>query len=227
VRTYLDPTAPIAPDAILVDDPKGAMDLAVAVCESPRMSNLAHGLWGYHGTTSEGQELTIQALGIGGPSAFCVVSDLGRLGVRRAIRIGSCISLDRVFELGSVIVAAPIEASEGLGAALSASPAGEPDEELTRGLLRASGARATVPVRSVYVYPERPKAQGGEAAIDLSTAAVVAAGAAAAIACASALIVAESPGRGPLDKDALDEALRGLGKRAGAALGAAPQASGL
>ena len=30
MRTYLDPTAPIAPDALLVDDPKTAMDLAVA-----------------------------------------------------------------------------------------------------------------------------------------------------------------------------------------------------
>ena len=52
MRTYLDPTAPIAPDALLVDDPKTAMDLAVAITESPRMSNLAHGLWGYHGTTA-------------------------------------------------------------------------------------------------------------------------------------------------------------------------------
>ena len=94
MRTYLDPTAPIAPDALLADDPKVAMDLAVAICESPRMSNLAHGLWGYHGTTRDGTELTIQSLGIGGPSAAAVMADLARLGVSRAIRIGSCIALD-------------------------------------------------------------------------------------------------------------------------------------
>lgn len=226
MRTYLEPTAPIAPDAILVDDPKVAMDLAVAVCQSPRMSNLAHGLWGYHGTTSEGRELTVQALGIGGPSAFAVVSDLGRLGVKRAIRIGSCISLKPAFQPGSIVVAGPIEASEDLGAAHPSWPAGEPDDELTRGLLRVAGAEATVSLRSVYIYPERSEARGGEAAIDLSTAAFFGAGARAAIACAGALIIAESPGLKPLGKDALDTALNGLGQRVSADWDAVPQAFG-
>ena len=66
-------------------------------------------------------EVTIQALGIGGPSAAAVVSELAGLGVKRAIRIGSCIALDPALEPGAIVVGAEIEARDGVGMALSAS----------------------------------------------------------------------------------------------------------
>ena len=37
-----------------------------------------------------GRELTVQATGMGGPSAALVLADLAELGVRRAVRVGSC-----------------------------------------------------------------------------------------------------------------------------------------
>ena len=43
----LRPTAPIAPDAILVGDPGRALLLAQELLEQPKMSNHARGLWGY------------------------------------------------------------------------------------------------------------------------------------------------------------------------------------
>ena len=46
------------------------------------MSNHARGLWGYSGRTPAGAELTIQATGMGGPSAAVVLADLAELGVR-------------------------------------------------------------------------------------------------------------------------------------------------
>ena len=65
----LRPTAPIAADAVLVGDPGRALTLAQALLKEPKMSNHARGLWGYSGLTRAGHELSIQATGMGGPSA--------------------------------------------------------------------------------------------------------------------------------------------------------------
>ena len=119
MHPYLHPTAPIAPRAILTDDPKAAMELASALCDSPRMSNLAHGLWGYGGTTPGGLELTVQSLGIGGPSASAVVFELAGLGVRIAVRVGPCLAIDPSLELGAVVVPAEILPRDGVATALS------------------------------------------------------------------------------------------------------------
>ena len=88
----LRPTAPIAADAILVGDPGRALLLAQELLEQPKMSNHARGLWGYSGRTPAGGELTIQSTGIGGPSAALVLADLAELGVRRAVRVGTCVA---------------------------------------------------------------------------------------------------------------------------------------
>lgn len=225
MRTYLEPTAPIAPDAIVVDDPKLAMDLAVAVCDVPRMSNLAHGLWGYHGTTDQGVGLTVQSLGIGGPSAASVVSDLAELGVARAIRIGSCIALRSGVEPGSELLASAFEPADGAGSALAAGAVLEPDPALSEALARTTGVEERCVVRSVDVVPD-VVAGGGEAvALDLSSAAFAAASARGGIACADALVVARSKEGSELELEALHAALISLGTRAAAALGAVPQAS--
>jgi len=226
MRTYLDPTAPIAANALLTDDPKAAMDLAVALTDSPRMSNLAHGLWGYHGTTPEGLELTIQALGIGGASASAVVSDLARLGVERAIRIGSCIAIGAGYLPGSVLVAGEIEAADGAGRALFANGRVEPDQALTSALLHATGAAAVAPVRSVDLYPKAAETHEGAGVLDLSSASVVATGARDGVACACALVVSEAADGLTLGRKEREESLLGLGAQAGNALAAMPQASG-
>jgi len=99
----LRPTAPIAADAVLVGDPGRALMLAQALLEQPKMSNHARGLWGYSGRTPEGHELSIQATGMGGPSAAVVLDDLAELGVRRAIRVGTCTALDPGLETGQLL----------------------------------------------------------------------------------------------------------------------------
>ena len=224
MRTYLDPTAPIAPDAILADDPKVAMDLAVAICELPRMSNLSHGLWGYHGTTREGAEVTVQSLGIGGPSAAAVMADLAELGVSRAIRIGSCISLTPALEPGATLIAEGFEPADGAGIALSGGQILEPDPEMTQALRSATGAGVANLVRSTDVVAAGAL-NTGAAALDLSSAAFAASCARDGIGFACALIVAGRMDGARLESDALDEALIGLGTRASAVLGGVPQAS--
>jgi uridine phosphorylase len=86
----LRPSAPIAADVLLIGDPARAMQVAQELIEGPKMSNHAHGLWGYGGRTADGRDLTIQSVGIGGPSAALVLSQLAGLGVRRAVLLGTC-----------------------------------------------------------------------------------------------------------------------------------------
>jgi uridine phosphorylase len=136
----LRPTAPTAPDAILVGDPGRALMLAQELLLEPKMSNHARGLWGYFGQTPAGDPLTVQATGIGGPSAALVLTDLAELGVRRAVRVGTCVALDPGLELGELLTIAEAHAWTGPG-----SQAGEqvpPDPSLSARLLRELGARA-------------------------------------------------------------------------------------
>jgi len=225
VRSYLEPTAPIASQAILTDDPKGAMDLATALCDSPRMSNLSHGLWGYGGTTQDGLEVTIQALGIGGPSAAAVVSELAGLGVRKAIRIGSCIALDPALEPGAILIGARIERCDGAGMALSGAAGVVPDAEMTAALARATGGVLGT-VSSVDLATQAPTLSESASAWDHSSAAAIAAGAQAGIETACALIVAEAASGEQLGREQLDEALIALGMRAVEALVVPDQAPG-
>ena len=81
---HLRPSAPTATDALLCGDPARALAIAQTVLVDARMSNHHRGLWGYHGRTSEGRELTVQATGIGGPSAAIVIGELAALEIGRA-----------------------------------------------------------------------------------------------------------------------------------------------
>src|SRR3954451_14208563 len=81
--TYLHPTAELASRVVLVDDPGRALALAQVLCDpTPLMFNHARGLWGYSGTGLDGAPLTVQATGIGGPSAAILGGELGARGAR-------------------------------------------------------------------------------------------------------------------------------------------------
>ena len=64
------------------------------------MFNHRRGLWGYTGTAPDGEPLTIQSTGMGGPSAAIVVEELIALGARRLVRIGTCGALGGGLGLG-------------------------------------------------------------------------------------------------------------------------------
>src|SRR3954447_14775287 len=202
----LRPTAPVAADAILVGDPGRALALAQELLEQPKMSNHARGLWGYTGTTPAGADLTIQSTGMGGPSASVVLADLAELGVRRAIRVGSCASLGDL-ELGELLV---VDQAHRQGGDRSL-----PDRELAEALGNAiDGARsgAVVSLDSLH----RPEAELPSLlveAADMQTAALLQASAEKAVAAAAVLIVTERSDAGQLR----DEELEVWGKRAGAA----------
>lgn len=207
----LRPTAPIAADAILVGDPGRALMLAQVLLEQPKMSNHARGLWGYGGLTPEGRELTIQATGMGGPSAAVVLADLAELGVRRAIRIGTCTSIGEL-ELGQLLVVTEARTPAGASAL--------PDGRLTEGLGHAlPEARAGLAISLDALHdPERGAPSVLAEAADMQTAALLGTAAELGVAVAAVLIVSERSDAGQLRDEKLEESAKRAGQAAAALL---------
>src|SRR5581483_1315727 len=138
----LQPTADLAERVLLPGDPARALLLAELLLEGTKMFNHHRGLWGYTGLAPDGEPLTIQSTGMGGPSAAIVISELADLGARRLLRVGTCGALQAGLELGDLVVVSEtlaadgtsrslgagdrVAAGAGLLAALSASVATEP-----------------------------------------------------------------------------------------------------
>lgn len=211
----LRPTASVAAEAILVGDPGRALLLAQELLEQPKMSNHARGLWGYTGSTRDGGwPLTIQSTGIGGPSAALVLGELVELGVRRAVRVGTCVGIGKGAELGKLLAVGEAIAVGGSAVAQGASP-GEavlPDAELSG---RLASAREDPRERGVTIASLDTHPAGGtpgvEIAADMQTAPLLARARALEVPVAALLIVAEKAGNDPLGPEDLAE----LEKRAG------------
>jgi uridine phosphorylase len=210
----LRPTAPISPDAILVGDPGRALMLAQELLEQPKMCNHARGLWGYTGRTAAGVELTIQSTGMGGPSAALVLVDLAELGVRRAVRVGTCTAIDSELEAGALLAVTEAHAWGGPGGG-----EGEPvlpDEALSARLeaeLGGMARRATVSSHDVLHSAGAPPPVAAGAAADMQTSALFASGHSLGVALAAVLVVSETAGGETIG----DEELEAAAKRAGAA----------
>jgi uridine phosphorylase len=162
VPHHLRPSTPYAPDALLPGDPGRALALAQQLLTEPRMSNHARGLWGYTGETPEGHPLSIQSTGMGGPSAAIVLQELAELGVRRAIRVGTCGAIDPELGHGELVVAAAAVAEDGASKALGAGETAEPDPELTARLAAGLPAGASpAPIVTTDLFYEGDPDQGG------------------------------------------------------------------
>jgi uridine phosphorylase len=172
---YLHPTAELAERVILLDDPGRALALAQVLCDpTPLMFNHARGLWGYSGTGLDGAPLTLQATGIGGPSAAIVVGELAALGARRFVLVGSAAGV------AGLLVVEAADAGDGTSRALGAGERVTSDAGLL-GALRASG----LPVGAVR---SRDVPGGGDGPADLETAAVLQAAARLGLPAAAVLV---------------------------------------
>jgi hypothetical protein len=218
VPFYLRPSAPTASDALICGDPARALAIAQHVLTRPRMSNHNRGLWGYYGETARGRPLTVQATGIGAPSAAAVLAESAHLGVRRVIRIGTCAAIGGSPALGSAAVVTAAGAGDGVSRTLGAAGDVLPDEALTAGLAAAADATGAT-VRSADLIPARDGLgpPGAAGLHDLQTAAVLELGHRLGIATAAALVVRSVDGR-PLEDEPLDVALLRLAAAAAAAL---------
>ncbi len=131
---HLHPTAEVAPRALLPGDPGRALLLAQTLLDAPLMFNHNRGLWGYTGRAADGELLTIQSTGMGGPSAAIVVSELADLGVREVVRVGTCAAIADGLALGDLVVVREALAADGTSRSLGAGERVSPDPWLTAGL---------------------------------------------------------------------------------------------
>jgi len=148
---HLRPTAPLAERVLLPGDPHRALAVAQAILHEPRMFNHTRGLWGYTGRARDGEPLTVQATGMGAPSAAIVVRELIDLGARTLVRIGTCGALDDGLELGALVSAEHALAADGTSRALEAGERVPADPELAAAL-RGAGAEPVTAVTTDLFY---------------------------------------------------------------------------
>ena len=224
---HLRPTAPLAERVLLPGDPGRALLLAQSLLGEPRMFNHHRGLWGYTGTARDGRSLTIQATGIGGPSSAIVLSELIELGVRRAIRVGTCGALVRSLALGDLVIARESICHDGTSRALGAGERLAANAELTEALVRTAPAAQAGTIVSVDLFYEtansrRRTAADGALAMEMEAAALLAVGAAADVPVACLLVVSDtfdvSGARTRIDDSSLVAASERMGAVAVAAL---------
>ena len=89
---------------LLPGDPLRAKYVAETFLEDVQQRNWERGMLGYSGTF-RGRPVSVQATGMGCPSAAIVVEELVMLGVKRLLRIGTCGGLQPDLKLGDLIVA--------------------------------------------------------------------------------------------------------------------------
>jgi len=89
---------------MLPGDPLRAKYIAETFMDDIRQVNGERGMLGFTGTF-RGKPVSVQASGMGCPSAGIVIEELVMLGVKRILRVGTCGGLDPKGALGDLIVA--------------------------------------------------------------------------------------------------------------------------
>lgn len=226
---HIHPTAPLAPRALLPGDPGRALALAQLLLDEPKMFNHNRGLWGYTGAAADGEPLTIQSTGMGGPSAAIVLEELCDLGLRRAIRVGTCGALRTDLALGDLVVADAALTGDGTSRALGADGRVAADRGLVAMLEEAAGASArTGLVASTDLFYERDAAAGaawraaGALAVEMEAATLLRVGELRGIAVGCVLAVSDvfdaDGTRRRIEADALLRAAERLGAAGASAL---------
>lgn len=240
---HIHPTAELAERVLLPGDPGRALLLAQSLLVKPKMFNHNRGLWGYTGAAADGEPLTIQSTGMGGPSAAIVIEELLRLGARQIVRVGSCGALLDGFALGDTLVADSAIATDGTSRALGAGERVAADVQLTAALVRAAAAEPALPPAAEGASPadvvavrqgavvttdlfydpagEHADPPPGDAlAIEMETATLFQLGALRELQAGCLLVVSDllGPQRGRIEHDAMEAAAIRAGRIAVAAL---------
>jgi len=226
---HIRPTARLASRALLPGDPGRALTLAQRLIEQPRMFNHHRGLWGYTGPAIlDGRPLTIQSTGMGGPSAAIVFEELVLLGLRSAVRVGTCGALDPTLQLGDLVLASEAIADDGTSRALSDGRQPTADPDLTAALDEAASPQRSGPIVSTDLFydpsspaPEARWHEAGALAVEMEAASLFALGAIHDVAVGCLLAVSDVfPAPGTRERIS-DEQLLGTAERMGAAAVAA------
>jgi purine-nucleoside phosphorylase len=97
---------------LLPGDPLRARYIAETYLDGAVERNSERGMLGYTGEY-EGTPVSVQATGMGCPSAAIVMEELVQLGVQRFLRVGTCGGLQQDLELGELIVAVSAVPADG------------------------------------------------------------------------------------------------------------------
>jgi DeoD family purine-nucleoside phosphorylase len=123
---------------LLPGDPLRAKYVAETFLDNAEQKNWERGMLGYTGTY-RGRPVSVQATGMGCPSAAIVVEELVQLGVKRLLRIGTCGGLQPDLKLGDLIVALSAVPADSTVQHLVAEPhAPTADWELVHGAVHSA-----------------------------------------------------------------------------------------
>jgi uridine phosphorylase len=219
---HLHPTAELAERVLLPGDPGRALALAQWLLEKPLMFNHHRGLWGYTGKAPDGEPLSIQSTGMGGPSAAIVLHELVALGAKRAIRVGTCGALNGELALGELLVAKEAIAADGTSRALGAGERIAADPTLTRAL---GGTPHTVVSTDLFYEPDPSREAdwraAGAVAVEMEAATLFAVGERLQIPVACVLTVSDlltGEARERIAEEDLERSAQAMGHAALAAL---------
>jgi DeoD family purine-nucleoside phosphorylase len=123
---------------LLPGDPLRAKYIAETFLEDVEQKNHERGMLGYTGTF-RGKPVSVQATGMGCPSAAIVIEELVQLGVKRLLRVGTCGGLQADLRLGDLIVAISAVAADSTAQHLVSEPhTPTADWELVHGAVHAA-----------------------------------------------------------------------------------------
>jgi DeoD family purine-nucleoside phosphorylase len=106
---------------LLPGDPLRAKYIAETYLDKAVLRNEERGMLGYTGEY-DGRAVSVQATGMGCPSAAIVFEELVQLGVKRFLRVGTCGGLQPDMKLGDLIVAISAIAADSTAAHLVNEP---------------------------------------------------------------------------------------------------------
>ncbi len=219
---HLRPTAALADRVLLPGDPGRALRLAQSLLSEPKMFNHNRGLWGYTGIALDGEPLTIQSTGMGGPSCAIVIAELDDLGAQTVVRVGTCGALDGSLELGQLLIATEAIAADGTSRALGAGERVAGNPELLRCLNPGPEVIASGTVACSDLFYDGPDGQerlwltAGALAVEMETATLYALADRRGLRAASLVVVSDviRPHRIRIDTETLHAAERRMGEAA-------------
>jgi len=224
-----------APAVLLPGDPLRARRVAEEFLDDARQVNGERGLLGFTGT-HQGVPVSVQATGMGAPSAAIVIEELIQLGADRLIRIGTCGGLQPPLALGDLVIALSAVPADGTALRYTGGEAHAPTAHfgLTHGAIHAAKGLGVRPhvgaiATSDTFYdpdPERHRrwAARGVLAVEMEAAVLFTIGAIRGVRTACILTVSDLVGSTQLVRIADDELALGVERMTRLALAAAVDA---
>jgi DeoD family purine-nucleoside phosphorylase len=225
----LQPTAALADRVLLPGDPGRALMLAESLLDGAKMFNHNRGLWGYTGLAADGEPLTIQSTGMGGPSAAIVIHELIDLGARRLLRVGTCGALREGLALGDLVIVTEAIAADGTSRSLGAGERVPASRELLDAVVAAADSPFPGDQRAVHSGPivttdlfyderrlEHSWSEAGALAVEMEAATLFALAGARRAQAAALLVVSDIvlPERTRIGQEELHTAERRMGEAA-------------